>query len=790
MGKSSVGKDTVYKRLQKELKLNTVVLYTTRPKRDGEEDGREYYFVTEEKMRDLKTKGKVIELREYQTVHGAWYYFTVDDGQLNLSKGNYLLIGTLESYQKMREYYGKEYFIPLYLEAEDGIRLERALQREKQQNVPRYAELCRRFLADEKDFSEENLKACGIKRRYQNIDLEICLMELKKEISGGYHYLIEKLWDVEITDTYRENALEKEMAYLKSLDVDRLLAGFYEIKGLKPKKVRYGGWESLDIKGHTMGHYLTALAQAYTQTKEKWILERLIYIMAELQKCQLENGYLSAFPEEQFNRLERGEKAWVPWYTLHKILSGVTVVYEKLGKKIENAKYVMEQLATWVSGRANKWDSKLKKQVLATEYGGMNDVMFEIYRITQKEEYLKAACQFEELDLFTEIKEGHDILNNKHANTTIPKFLGAVNHYMATGEPFYLEAAESFFQIVEKHHTYITGGNSEWEHFGLPGILDKERTNCNCETCNTHNMLKLAERLYQITGKKQYMDYYENTIINAILASQNPETGMSMYFQPMATGYFKVFSRPYEDFWCCTGTGMENFTKLQEGIYYKDREEENKIYINQYISSKLVFSNKKGADFILIQQTDIPVSDKVYFQVCTRQNKKGTKVTLCFRLPFWLSGKARLWKEKTELETRVENGYLVWEGEVENGIKLLLQLPIEVCFQPLPDNKNAVAFRYGPIVLSASHGTDSLKTEPVGVDVMTPVKIEGIQDQIKIYGKVEEWLEGLPLHFRRQGEGLEFHLSGTDRDQDLVFQPYYNQYQGRYGIYYNLIESV
>ena len=112
MGKSSVGKDTVYKRLQKELKLNTVVLYTTRPKRDGEEDGREYYFVTEEKMRDLKTKGKVIELREYQTVHGAWYYFTVDDGQLNLSKGNYLLIGTLESYQKMREYYGKEYFVP------------------------------------------------------------------------------------------------------------------------------------------------------------------------------------------------------------------------------------------------------------------------------------------------------------------------------------------------------------------------------------------------------------------------------------------------------------------------------------------------------------------------------------------------------------------------------------------------------------------------------------------------------------------------------------------------------
>lgn len=788
MGKSSSGKDTIYQRLIEEYGFQTVVLYTTRPKRDSERDGKEYHFVAEEDLKRLQDEGRVIEARAYHTLHGIWYYFTVDDGQLDVSGNDYLLLGTLESYQKMREYYGRENFVPLYIEVEDGLRLERALKRERQQREPKYAELCRRYLADEKDFSEENLRACGIEKRYKNIDLEDCLMEMRADINRFRRKRIREgygLRSVQVTDVYRKNALEKELAYLRSLDADRLMAGFYETKGLTPKKIRYGGWESLDIKGHTLGHFVTALAQAYEETGAGDLRRTLDYMMAELKKCQHENGYLSAFPEELFDRLERNEEAWVPWYTLHKVLAGVTAVYQKSGNT--DAKHIMLALADWVAGRVNRWDEAMQKQVLAVEYGGMNDAMYEVYQISGKEEHRKAAHQFDEMELFTQIREGHDILNDKHANTTIPKFLGAVNRYLTTGEEFYLEAAESFFEMVERHHTYITGGNSEWEHFGQPDVLDKERTNCNCETCNTHNMLKLADRLYQITGKKQYADFYENTLINAILSSQNPETGMAMYFQPMATGYFKVFSRPYENFWCCTGTGMENFTKLHDAVYYKDLTEKNRIYVNQYVGSVL---RDEEAGLELTQETDLPLTDRVRFVIrLLEDEQKEIRASLCFRLPRWLAGEAEIWKNGRPCAAAASAGYLVLEDEFADADEITLRLPVSVSCEALPDNPRSAAFRYGPLVLSAALGTADMEEEPVGVEVMTPVRTEGVNETIRVEGTVEDWRKELPKHLVRQGEKLEFRLRGTDRDEELIFRPHYSQYRERYGIYFILAQT-
>lgn len=182
MGKSSAGKDTIGNRLTAEYGFCTIVLYTTRPMREGEQEGREYHFVSEDVMRRLLKEGKVVELRSYHTVHGIWHYFTVDDGQLDLEKGNYLLLGTLESYRKLRDYYGEENFVPIYIEVEAGLRLLRAVERERRQKEPKYAELCRRYLADEEDFSEEKLRACGITRRYQNLELEKCLAEIREDI--------------------------------------------------------------------------------------------------------------------------------------------------------------------------------------------------------------------------------------------------------------------------------------------------------------------------------------------------------------------------------------------------------------------------------------------------------------------------------------------------------------------------------------------------------------------------------------------------------------------------------
>ena len=184
LGKSCSGKDTIFKKLKEDrkLNLNTVTGYTTRPMREGEINGVEYFFVNNEELEALKNQGKVIECRDYNTVYGVWSYFTVDDGQINLEKGNYLYIGTLESYEQMVRYYGKEIVVPIYVEVETGERLTRAVNRERQQENPKYTELCRRFLADEEDFCEENIKKAGIKKRYENNSLERCIEEIVEDI--------------------------------------------------------------------------------------------------------------------------------------------------------------------------------------------------------------------------------------------------------------------------------------------------------------------------------------------------------------------------------------------------------------------------------------------------------------------------------------------------------------------------------------------------------------------------------------------------------------------------------
>lgn len=186
MGKSSSGKDTLYRAVLKRCpELGKVVPYTTRPVREGEQSGVQYYFVDEETLERLEREGRVIELRAYHTIHGIWKYFTVDDGQIDLRHHSYLVIGTLESYEKMRNYYGAQHLFPIYIEVDDGERLERALRRERSQTKPRYREMCRRFLADEEDFCEENLARLGIDKRYENTDMETCLEKITEEIRNG-----------------------------------------------------------------------------------------------------------------------------------------------------------------------------------------------------------------------------------------------------------------------------------------------------------------------------------------------------------------------------------------------------------------------------------------------------------------------------------------------------------------------------------------------------------------------------------------------------------------------------
>lgn len=614
------------------------------------------------------------------------------------------------------------------------------------------------------------------------------------------------LSEVRIDDPYAVNGMEKEVEYLLKLDADKLLYYFYKNAKLDPFAVSSykGGWEGALIGGHTLGHYLIALAQSYananTSAENKTaLLAKMSMIVSALQDCQnnaVNAGAKAGFvwgaspaiadrnnPEAQFDFVEKGKsnittEAWVPWYTMHKIIAGlidVTVYTEgAAGTVSATAKAVVTALGDWVCERVGKWSQATRRTVLGIEYGGMNDCMYALFALTGEDKYAVAAHRFDEDTLFDKVTEApKNYLNGLHANTTIPKIIGALNRYVAcngkeiAGEVVdasdYLAVAENFWQYVIDHHTYVTGGNSEWEHFGMDDVLDKERTNANCETCNTYNMLKLSRTLFTITKNKKYLDYYENTYYNAIWSSQNPETGMTTYFQPMATGYFKVYSSEENHFWCCTGSGMESFSKLGDSIYY---DAGNATYVSLYLSSEY-----KGEGVTLRQEADLERSDSVRIAVT-----EGA-TTLRLRRPDW-----------SELFTVTVNGTSVnvMGGEdfvsvdVKKGDAVNVTLKKTARAYGLPDGTDVYALTYGPFVLSAELGTDGMTTSTTGVNVSVPAQAVGNKTYSVGTQDLDSFMSEIDKHLQL-GDNGKFTLECGS--ETLTYSYHFRQYTQRYGIY-------
>lgn len=618
------------------------------------------------------------------------------------------------------------------------------------------------------------------------------------------------LSDVTMLDDYCTNAFSLELDYLLSFDTDRLLAGFRENAGLDTKGAkRYGGWENTNIAGHSVGHYLSAIAQAYQNpslsgAQREALHSKMLILIDGLAACQQNSkgrpGYIWAAPvpagqsvEVQFDLNEQGKtniitEAWVPWYTMHKLMAGLLAVYDATG--YATAKDVASNLGDWVYDRCSRWDEKTHNTVLSIEYGGMNDCMYDLYLVTGKENHAIAAHYFDETALHEAVlKGGQNVLNNRHANTTIPKFIGALKRYIVldgktiAGEKVdasrYLEYAEAFWDMVTTHHTYITGGNSEWEHFGADDILDKERTNCNCETCNSYNMLKLSRELYKITGDNKYMDFYEGTYYNSILSSQNPETGMTTYFQPMATGYFKVYSSPYDHFWCCTGSGMESFTKLGDTIYMHSG---NTLYVNLYQSSELNWTEQKVK---ITQSSKIPDGDTVTFTI-----DGSASLDLRFRIPDWTAGKMSVTVNGAAYAYKTVQEYAQVTGNFKSGDVITLTIPEEVVAYPLPDAKNVYGFKYGPIVLSAELGKENMETSSTGMWVTIPKEQIVASENITLSEEgvsVPVFMMDINDYLVKDENALRFTLTGTDTK--LTFTPHYRQYQQRYGIYWNFFSN-
>ncbi len=615
---------------------------------------------------------------------------------------------------------------------------------------------------------------------------------------------------VTLTEEYCVNALQLETAYLLEFDCDRLLAGFRETAGLDMKgAVRYSGWENSLIGGHTLGHYLTACAQDYisadTSAEDKAALyEKLVTLIDGLQECQENSkekpGFLFGavlLSKEnvalQFDNVENGltnimTQAWVPWYTIHKILQGLIDVYRFTD--YEPAKAVASALGDWIYERTSSWSAGTRNTVLGIEYGGMNDCLYSLYAITGKQEHAEAAHSFDETALFEKVlTDAADVLNNRHANTTIPKFIGALNRYVtlhgttdASGAVIdasvYLEYAKHFFDMVITHHTYITGGNSEWEHFGRDDVLDSERTSCNCETCNTYNMLKLAGILYSVTGEAKYAEYYETAYINTILSSQNPTTGMTTYFQPMAGGYFKVYGEKFNKFWCCTGSGMENFTKLGSNLYYL---KDDTVYTALFISSTLRLSEK---GVTLNQESDVLSGGGTVFTVKT-DSGEAVQIALAVRIPDWEKQTPAITLNETPVETEEQDGYLILRRSFANGDRVAVEFHMEAEAVGLPDADNVFAFRFGPLVLSACLGEEEMFTTTTGVNVTVPgdTLLETEEVILKeTTGSLTDFITDINSYLVKADDSMTFTLTGTETQ--LTFVPHYTQYKERYGIYW------
>ncbi len=625
--------------------------------------------------------------------------------------------------------------------------------------------------------------------------------------------------DVEMKDDYLINGTEKMAAYLNDFDVNKLASGFRRTAGLSSTSDTYGGWETSLIAGHAVGHYMTAVAQGYNNTGDTGLLKKSQDLIDALYEAQIKEdttvngsavkkGYLFATTnawsggsvvtgEKQFDNVEANKtnitkEAWVPWYTMHKILAGLVDTYKLTGndKALETA----DALGTWVYNRVKDYDAAMQARVLNVEYGGMNDALYELYKITKDPNHAKAAHMFDEISLFDSLYNHNDVLAEKHANTTIPKIIGALNRVRAidatngqleTDAPdaahnreYYLTVAENFWDIVVNDHSYITGGNSENEHFRAAHTENAYRNNINCETCNTYNMLKLSRELYKLTGDKKYEDYYEGTFLNAIVSSQNPETGMTMYFQPMATGYFKVFSKPWTDFWCCTGSGMENFTKLTDSIYYK---KDGTIVVNQYISSVLT---DKDNNIKLTQASTLPDGETSTLTV--EPISGGTQnASVVLRVPEWCASAPTIKVNNEDYAYTQSAGYVTINREWTSGDKIEITLPMEMRAYGLADSDTVTAFKYGPTVLSVGLGKDNMTEESHGMAVRKPKTKADVNEYVIIdsdYGTREDWLNNLDENMEKTDGKLEFTMKNTD--QPLVFTPHYKRYDERYGIYW------
>ena len=592
-----------------------------------------------------------------------------------------------------------------------------------------------------------------------------------------------ELRDVRLRPGLQLSALEVNKKYMMALEPDRLLHTFRLTAGLPSSAQPLGGWEAPvnELRGHFTGHYLSACALMWAQTADTTVRDRGASMVAELAKCQQKHatGYLSAFPTELFDRLKAGQRVWAPFYTYHKIMAGLLDSWTLANNA--QALEMVKGMAVWVRDYAQPVPEEQWQRMLGVEYGGMNDILYELASVTNDAQWAQLAHRFDHEKVLAPLAIGRDELKGVHANTTIPKVLGVARRYERTGEDRSRAIATFFWNDITSLRTYATGGTSndeEWQ--GDPGQLAKAIGPMSQETCVTYNMLKLTRTLFGWQPDVRYADFYERAYFNGILPTQHPADGEKAYYTPLAAGYWKLFGAPNAGFWCCHGSGVENFAKLADSVYFHD---DAGIWVNLFVPSAVTW---RGKGLILSQETRFPESDTTALVVRTTE---PVRMVLRVRVPYWTAsgGGARLNGRALEAFS-APGSYLVVDRVWRDGDRLEVRLPMALHTHAMPDDSSIQAVMFGPLVLVGRLGTEGITGDNRRAEPTKPRTVPEFKNPappstpgIRADGEVSSWVRAVPYRV------LEFKTVGQTTEHTLV--PLYRLFDERYVVFWNVSTS-
>ena len=583
---------------------------------------------------------------------------------------------------------------------------------------------------------------------------------------------------VRLTGGPLKHAQDLDAEYLLKLEPDRMLAYFRKRAGLEPKAKPYGGWDGdgKNLTGHIAGHYLSAVSFMWAATGDLRFKERADYIVKELKEVQDANkdGYLAALANgrERFNEVASGNirsggfdlnGLWSPWYVLHKDYAGLRDAYRFTGNA--TALELEVKFAQWAEGILSKLDAAQLQKMLNTEFGGMNEVLADLYADTGDNRWLALSHRFDHQAVLLPLERHEDRLAGLHGNTQVPKVLGLLTRFCYEGDAADGFAAGYFWDRVAHHHSYATGGHGKDEYFGEPDKLSNRVDGRTAETCNVYNMLKMTRKLFALRPDVEYAEFLERALFNHILASIDPQDGRTCYMVNVGRGVQHEYQDMFGSFTCCVGSGMESHALHGDGIYYDSTD---RFWVNLYAPST---AQSSALGLNLTADTSFPEGDTANLKLTLQSPRE---FTLCLRRPSWAGDGFSVNVNGEPVSSPPKPGsYVEVKREWKSGDSVSLTLPKKLRLEPLPDNTNRTAILWGPLVLAGDLGRENRARRSGAAPPPVPVFVTDNHP-------VSAWLKP---DAEKPGE---FRSYAVGREQDVDFVPFYRLHRRTYAIYWDL----